>query len=63
MILLRAIRKKPVNRVYCTSGQTVLEMREKFRFSQTNKSGEFITTRPDLEEMLKSVLQVEMKGC
>lgn len=37
------------------------KMKEKLRYSQKNKSREFITSKPALQDILNRVLQAEMK--
>lgn len=48
--------------VHLTKQHTPSKIRKKLRHAQKNKLGEFITTRPVPQEMLKGVLPDEMKG-
>ena len=53
--------KKTVNQESCIWENCPSKMREELRYSLINKSLEFITTGSALQEILKEVLQVEMR--
>lgn len=59
--ITKVMGKKIANKDYYNWQYCPLEIKEKERHSQTNKSWEFKTTRPVLQEMLKGVLRYNHK--
>lgn len=53
---------KPVIQEDCIQKRTVAQKEIKIFFPEKRKLKEFLKTRPALQETLKRILQVEMKG-